>query len=83
MLIRAGIKQYAICKESIMKSKQLLCGLMLLGSAVFSSAALAEHGGGRLGAHGGFELSIGVPFYASPYYVYPYAYHKLTTRGQL
>ena len=54
-----------------MKNNQLVCGLILLGGTVFSGAALADHGHGR---HGGFELSIGVPFYGSPYYAYPYAY---------
>jgi hypothetical protein len=60
-----------------MKNNQLLCGLMLLGGIAFSSVAFAEHGHG---GHGGFELSIGVPFYASPYYAspyypYPYGYY--------
>jgi len=63
-----------------MKNNQLVCGLILLGGATFSSAALADHGHGGHGGHGGFELSIGVPFYASPYYAspyysYPYGYY--------
>jgi hypothetical protein len=55
-----------------MKNNQLVCSLILLGGVSFSGVALANHGHR---GHGGFELSIGVPFYASPYYSYPYGYY--------
>ncbi|MGB4813212.1 MAG: hypothetical protein WBP13_12130 [Methylophilaceae bacterium] len=69
-----------------MKNKQLICSLILIGGVAFSGVALADRGFGHGGhrGHGGFGLSIGLPFYGSayygspyygsPYYAYPYAY---------
>jgi hypothetical protein len=66
------------CKESIMKSINFLCGLMMLVGISVSGIAQADHHG-----HGGVEFVFGVPYpgyyyphpgyyYPPPYYPYPY-----------
>ena len=65
-----------------MKNIKLLYGLMLFGSIVFSGSALADHGYGEHGGHGGhvgIGFYFGAPYpynyYPYPYYPYPYNYY--------
>jgi hypothetical protein len=65
-----------------MRNFKLLSCLMLLAGISISNVALADHGYGGRGGHGGWHSNFGIylggpVIYPSPYY-YPYGYYPPT-----